>query len=419
MISPSHSTSLPVFARVRQHAAREDIHELTDIEGAVAAQMAALGVDDRLAGGKRIAITAGSRGIANMDRTLRAIAAYVRGKGGSPFIVPAMGSHGGATAEGQRELLRHYGITEETMGCPILSSMEVEYLGDTADGTPVYCDKNAYHADGIIACNRVKPHTDFSAPNESGVLKILAIGLGKAKGASAIHLAGLAKNVHDVGAAMLERAPVLGAIALVEDSFDRTCLIQAVRREDLVAEDARLQELARSICPRLPMDRLDLLVVKELSKAYSGTNMDTKVIGRIRVPGTPEPERPQIHTIVALRLSPVSCGNATGIGLADYTTRAFFNDIDFEATRVNVDTSTYLERGKIPLFWDTEREAIEAGVRHTGVEDPRRLRAAVIENTLHLGTLLVSEAVLDEHPELEVLERDVALSFDGDGRLLD
>ncbi len=409
---------LPSFVRVRQTVAPEGYPPIEDIEGAVAEQMASLRIDGRFTGGKRIAITAGSRGIANMDRTLRAIAAYVREKGGSPFIVPAMGSHGGATAEGQKELLAHYGITEETMGCPILSSMDTEYLGTTADGVGVYCDKNAYHSDGIIACNRVKPHTDFSAANESGVLKILAIGLGKEKGASTIHRAGLAKNVHDVGAALLERAPVLGAIALVEDPYDRTCVVRAVHHDTFVEEDAALQKLAGSLCPRLPMDSLDLLVVKELSKAYSGTNMDTKVIGRIRVPGTPEPERPQIDTIVALRLSPVSCGNATGIGLADYTTRAFFNDIDFDATRVNVNTSTYLERGKIPLFWDTEKEAIEMGARHTGVDDPALLRAAVIENTLHLGTMLVTEPVLADCPGLEVVERGISLCFDDEGRLL-
>ncbi len=417
MITAS-SSSLPAFVRVRQTVAPEGYPPIEDIEGAVAREMAALGMDDRFAGGKRIAITAGSRGIANMDRTLRAIAAYVKEKGGSPFIVPAMGSHGGATAEGQLELLAHYGITEETMGCPLLSSMETEYLGTTADGVAVYCDKYAYNSDGIIACNRVKPHTDFSAPNESGVLKILAIGLGKEKGASTIHRAGLAKNVHDVGAALVERAPVLGGIALVEDPYDRTCVIRAVHRERFVEEDAELQKLAGSLCPRLPMDKLDLLVVKELSKAYSGTNMDTKVIGRIRVEGTPEPERPKIHTIVALRLSPVSCGNATGIGLADYTTRALFNDMDFAATRVNVNTSTYLERGKIPLFWDTEEEAILEGVRHTGVEDPGELRAAVIENTLHLGEMLVTAAVLKDCPDLEIVNRNEPLRFDEEGRLL-
>ncbi len=412
------SAFLPAFVRVRQNVAPEGYPPIEDIEGAVAKAMADLGIDDRFAGGKRIAITAGSRGISNMDRTLRSIAAYVREKGGAPFIVPAMGSHGGATAEGQRELLAHYGITEETMGCPILSSMETEYLGTTDDGVGVYCDKNAFHSDGIIACNRVKPHTDFTAPNESGVLKMLAIGLGKERGASTIHHAGLAKNVHDVGAAILERAPVLGAVALVEDPYDRTCVIRAVHKETYIEEDAELQLLARSLCPRLPMDKLDLLVVKELSKAYSGSNMDTKVIGRIRIEGTPEPERPRVNTIVALRLSPVSCGNATGIGLADYTTRALFNDIDFEATRINVNTSTYLDRGKIPLFWDTEEEAILEGIRHAGVEDPDVLRAAVIENTLHLGEMLVTEAVLADCPQLEVVNRHEPLRFDDEGRLL-
>lgn len=397
----------PEFLRVRQVL---DTPVLADIPTAVKAELDCLHLSLE---GRRIAVTAGSRGIANIARITRCIVDYVKDHSGMPFIVPAMGSHGGATAEGQRDVLRHYGISEETMGCPVKATMETVLLGHAANGAPVYFDKAAYESDGIIVCNRIKPHTDFVAPNESGVVKMVAIGLGNELGCTAMHAHGLAESIPLSCALSLEKAPILCGVGIVENSRDETCLIRAVPKEKFLETDAELQQLSRALVPSLPTDWLDLLVVKEIGKIYSGTGMDTKVIGRIRIDGVPEPEKPRIRCIAALRMNEHSYGNALGIGLADITTKALVEQIDRKAMYSNLLPTTYLERGKIPVWFDTEQEALEVALRVCGGD-----RIAVIENTLHMETLLVSRAVYEaERAHLEVLEEQVELWFD-DGRLM-
>lgn len=402
---------LPHLIRVRQHFPTDCI---SDIPAAVRQELDKLTLDDKLRD-KQIAITAGSRGIANIATIIRSIADYVKAKGGHPFIVPAMGSHGGATAQGQIDVLKGYGITEETMDCPIRSSMETVYLGETENGAPVYFDKNAYESDGIIVCNRVKPHTDFSAPNESGIVKMIAIGLGKKDGCSAMHAHGLAQSIAQSCKVSLQKAPILCGLAIVENSNDQTYLLQGVPVETYIETDAKLQLLARSLVPHLPGSQYDLVVVKEIGKIYSGTGMDTKVIGRIRVRGVEEPESPDIHMLVALRMNEHSYGNALGIGLADITTKGLVSKIDRESMYSNLIPTTYLERGKIPVYFDTEEEAISQAYALANPGPDGRI--AIIENTLHVQELLVSAQIVKENPELEVLEDDVPVVYTPDGML--
>lgn len=400
----------PKLIRVVQ---KLDAPVLEDIPAAVRQELATLHLPLQ---GKRIAVTVGSRGISNIAQITRCVVDYVREQGGRPFIVPAMGSHGGATAEGQREVLRHYGVCEETMACPVEATMETVLLGRAANGAPVYFDKAAYESDGVIVCNRIKPHTDFVAANESGVVKMVAIGLGNETGCSAMHAHGLAASIPASCVVALEKVPILCGLGIVENSRDETCLIRAIPRERFLETDAELQTLSRKLAPSLPTDQLDLLVVKEIGKIYSGTGMDTKVIGRIRIDGVAEPERPHIRCIVALRLNEHSYGNALGIGLADITTKALIDQIDRKMMYPNLLATTYLDRGKIPIYFDTEKESIEEALTLCGSDEPR---IAVIENTLHMETLLVSEAVYEtEKDRLELAERDIEWRFDASGRLV-
>lgn len=408
----SQEFKFPKMYRVRQVV---NTDKLTDIPAAVRAELDKLAMEDKIRD-KNIAITAGSRGISNIAQIVRCIVDYVYEKGGHPFVVPAMGSHGGATAEGQREVLKHYGIDEDTMGCPIKSSMETVCLGQISNGAPVYFDKNAYESDGIIVCNRVKPHTDFTAVNESGVVKMIAIGLGKERGASSMHSHGLAQSIPLSCKVSLEKAPILCGLGLIENSREETCIIRGIPKERFIEEDAEMLKLAKQLVPHLPTDYLDLLVVKEIGKIYSGTGMDTKVIGRIRIRGVDEVEKPDIRVIVALRMNENSYGNALGIGLADITTKALVEQIDRKSMYSNLLPTTYLERGKIPVYLDTEKESMLEGMHACGAGGCHRI--AIIENTLHINTLLVSKEVLEDAGDsVEVLE-EVELQFDEKGNLL-
>lgn len=414
MFSSLSDVRYPKLFRVRQHL--ED-RALSDIPGTVRKELDAISIGDMVSGGKKIAVTAGSRGISNIAVIVKSIVDYVKDHGGIPFVVPAMGSHGGATAEGQRMVLEQYGIDENSMQCPVRSSMEVVYLGEAANGAPVYFDKNAYESDGVIVCNRIKPHTDFSASNESGLVKMVAIGLGKERGCSSMHSHGLAKTIPLSCQVSLNRAPILCGVAIVENSVDETFMLRGVSKDTFIEQDAILLETAKKLVPHLPSDQLDMLVVKQIGKIYSGTGMDTKVIGRIRVRGVPEPETPDIKTIVALRLNEHSYGNALGIGLADITTKELVDQIDRQSMYSNLIATTYLERGKIPIYFDTERESVMAAFMTLGPIPAEDIKMAVIDNTLHLAEVIVSEAVLKKGvDELEILG-EVKLAFDDKGKM--
>jgi uncharacterized protein (DUF362 family) len=376
-----------------------------------------LGLGKKLTPGARIAITAGSRGITNLVAMTRAAADVVKQLGGRPFIVPSMGSHGGATDEGQKSLLADLGISESSMGCPVISSMEVEEIGKTSAGTPVYLDRHALHCDGIIVINRVKPHTAFRGEIESGLCKMLAVGLGKHKGARQMHAADLGATLVEAARVILARAPVLAGVAVLENSLDETAEIHVVPPERFEETDRRLLEQAWKTLPRIPFDALDVLVVDEMGKNISGTGMDVNVIGiGPRIAGKMEMGRPAVATIVVLGLTPETHGNANGVGLADITTRRLVDAIDYKATYTNVLTTRLWSAGRLPLILETDREAIEVAV---GGTPTAQVRFARIKNTLHLEDLEISEALLPEAKQfgLTIVEGPRSLEFDETGRL--
>jgi hypothetical protein len=401
--------ALPNLVRVIQEF---DRRHLEDPCGAVADGLDKLRLAERHQPGARIAITAGSRGINNLVAITRTAAEVVKSMGGQPFIIPSMGSHGGGTDEGQKNLLSHLGISEASMGCPVISSMAVEEIGQTSNGTPVYLDRNAMHADGIIVINRVKPHTAFRGEIESGLCKMLAVGLGKHKGAVEMHKSGLGLTIPEAARLILSRAPVLAGIAVLENSLEETAEIHVVPPDLFEETDRLLLQRAWQMMPRIPFDALDILVVDEMGKNISGTGMDSNVIGiGPRVGGKMEMGRPAVHSIVVLGLTPETQGNANGVGLADITTRRLVNAIDFKATYTNVLTTRLWSAGRLPVIMETDREAIEAAI---GDIPPAAARLVRIKDTLHLEELEISEALLPEaqKPGLRVVRGARPLAFD-------
>lgn len=380
---------------------------------------------DRLQPGAEIAITAGSRGISNMIEILRVCVSYLKNAGYKPFLVPAMGSHGSATAQGQIEVLEHLGITEESVGAEIRSSMEVELLGYTEKGQPVYMDKNAFHAEGILVINRIKAHTAFRGKVESGLSKMITIGLGKRKGASFVHSDGalqMAENIEDVSLFALQNSPILMGLAIIENGYDETADIVGVEKNHWHEKESELLQYSKSMMPSLPINNIDVLIIEEMGKCYSGTGMDPNIIGRWRIDGVPEPVRPSVSRIVILDIADQSFGNAQGIGLADFTTQRLIDKMDRKSTYTNALTATYLRRAMLPMIYETEQEAIETAILSLGPKIKKELINIVqIPNTLHLSRISVSLPVLTE---LEKTDRDYIvndrrkLSFDQFGNLV-
>lgn len=381
--------------------------KVQDVKSEVSKQLKAIDLASRIKPGSRIAITAGSRGIANIADIVAAVVDEVKKCGGQPFIVPAMGSHGGATPEGQMEILRGYGITPENVGAPILSSLEVDVIGYLDDGTPVYIDRYANNADGIIVVNRVKPHTDFKDKIESGLMKMMVIGLGKQKGAETLHSflsEGYHKVLPKIARFIIEKAKIICGVAIVENGYHETAIIKAIPPEKIEEEEIELLKIAKKYLPRIPFKDIDLLIVDEIGKEISGAGMDPNVTGRFFVPGEYEPEAPRIKRIVVLDLSSKTEGNAVGIGMADLTTRRVFEKIDFVKTFVNCLTAGWPEVGRLPVFLPCDRDAIAMGLRTAGVKDPKRAKIVRIKNTLELIRFWISEALLEDlekNPELK------------------
>ena len=372
----------------------------------------------------RIGVTVGSRGIARYPDLISLVSRSLIAAGCTANLISSMGSHGGATSEGQRSLLAHLGITEESIGAPVLTDMDVVELGRTPSGLIAYCDRNAAECDGILVVNRVKPHTGFSEPFGSGLLKMLAVGLGKVPGASQIHRQGpaqMARAIEEIAQVFLDSGKVIGGLAIIEDAHGEIAKIVPVRPEEMIAKERELFREAKGLLPRLPVDDLDLLIVDEMGKNYSGSGMDVNVIGRWRLPGMPEPETPRINRIVALRLSPESDGNAQGVGLADFVTRRLVDAMDPVNTYMNTITSTFLQRGFIPITMPTDRDAIAAALASLALPDASYARIVRIPNTLHLDRLWVSEPLLPElrgRSEITVGSSG-PLRFTADGMLAD
>lgn len=416
--------SLEAYPRMLPARQRLFSAPVPDIPGAVRAELARVRLAERVRPGQRVAITAGSRGIANIAVILKAVVDAVRAAGAEPFLVPAMGSHGGATAEGQVELLREFGITEPAMGAPILSTMEVVEIGRTERDLPVYLDRYAARADAILVVNRIKAHTDFSGPIESGLLKMIAIGLGKRAQAESIHAYGswgLRELIPEVARAKIRLAPIRLGLAILEDGYDQTCALVAIPAERIEAEEPHLLLRAKEYAPRIPFDELDLLIVDRIGKEISGCGMDTNVIGRKRIPGEPEFERPRIERLIVRDLTEETHGNAIGIGLADFITQRLHEKIDWHATNTNAMVSGFLARSMVPVVCPTDQAAVDAALFTLRRKPPAEVRALRISDTLHLEHLSISEALLPEAramPQLELLGEPQPMRFDAHGRLL-
>ena len=398
---------------------------LADVPEAVRSELHRIELGARIQPGARIAVAAGSRGITDYALIIKTVVAELRQMGAAPFVFAAMGSHGGATEEGQRMVLAELGITAETVGCPISTAMEVQQIGTTPRGLPVFCDAAAFGSDGILVVNRVKVHTDFHGPTESGLTKMLAIGLGKRAGAELIHgrgVRGLREDIPAVAAVQLEKAPILGGLAIVEDGAHHVSAVRAVPAERLPIEEPQLLDLSRSLMARLPVDACNLLIVEEIGKEISGAGMDPNVIGRLFIDGEAEPVAPHFDLIVALRLTAASHGNAIGTGFADIIARPLLDARDAEITEINVRTSGFPRRGLIPSVAPTEERAIAQALdllrRERQVVEPTIMR---VRNTLELAELQVSESLapaLRGLPGVEIMRDAVPLRFSPEGSLL-
>jgi hypothetical protein len=401
--------------------------KIPDVKAAIRDELKRRSLDRRIRKGDRIAVTAGSRGVANIADILATVVDEIRKARGEPFLVPAMGSHGGATPEGQVEVLRSLGVTEETAGAPIVSSMEVDPIGELEGGITVYLDRNALHADGIFVVGRVKPHTDFKGEIESGLLKMLAIGLGKQKGAEMIHwhkYDGYHRVMPEAGRLIIEKTNVVMGLAVLENAYHETALVKALEPEEFMDEEKRLLKIAKEMLPRIPFNEIDVLIVEEIGKNISGVGMDTNVTGRFWMPGEHDPQAPKIGKLVVLDLSEETHGNAIGIGLADLTTKKAADKIDYQQTYVNCLTQGSGETGKIPPFLPNDRDAIATAIRICGPVDPVKARVVRIRNTQELEHILVSESLAKEiqsSPELservKLLDKPRDMQFDVMGTL--
>jgi hypothetical protein len=359
-----------------------------------------------------------------MDLIMRDLVRILKENSAEPFLIPTMGSHGGGTAEGQAEILESLNITEESVGAPVVSSMEVVEIGTSRFGFPVLVDRHAAEADGIIVINRIKPHTEFEGPIESGLMKMMAIGMGKHKGCFEVHKQtvqyGYRDVIPEIGGVILEKLPILFGIGIVENIYDETAFIRAIPPSEFMKEEQKLLSQAKKFMARLPFDKIDVLVVDEMGKNISGAGMDTNVIGRIMFIGEKEPEHPQITRIVVLDLTWEAHGNAVGVGLADYTTQRLADKTDQEVTAINCITAMSPEKGRLPIVLKTDREAVEAALDTIGAIEPEKARLVHIKNTLEIGELDISEALLEEvqgRKDLKLKDKLGPLSFDNLGNL--
>jgi hypothetical protein len=389
--------NFPKMIRVRQQLVSPT---LLDVRTGIRTELQKLNLAGRVKAGQRVAIPAGSRGIANIVTILEAVVQEMQAIGLSPFVFPAMGSHGGATAAGQREVLATYGITEERLGVPIHATMEVVELGRTSRGMPLLVDKIAAAADWVAVINRIKPHTEFSGDIESGLIKMMAIGFGNHRGALNTHQYavkyGYRVAIPEIGRAVLQQLPVLFGLGILENAYDQTANVVAIPPEHFVTEEQRLLQEARALMARLPVEFLHLLIVDEMGKDISGSGMDTNVIGRVMVIGEPEPATPKILRIYVRDLSEKTYGNAIGIGLADFCSQRLAAKIDPLPTQINCVTAMTPEKARVPIALKTDQEAIATALMTVGPIEPWEARVIRIKNTLEMEELQVSEALLDE-----------------------
>jgi len=409
---------IPPVVRIRQ---RFDPTKLEDPVGALREELQKPGAVDRIQPGQRVAVAVGSRGVANIAGFTKATIDAIKARGAHPFIVPCMGSHGGATAEGQAEVLKHLGIDEETMGAPVESSMEVVQIDQLANGLPVYVDKIASQADAIVVINRVKPHTAFRGPIESGIMKMIAIGLGKQKGAEACHQLGfkyMAEFVPEMATLMINKLPIVFGVAAVENAYDETCHIEVLPADRIYEREVELQKMAKSRMPKLLFDQIDVLVIDYIGKNISGDGMDPNVTGRYPTPYASG--GPDVNKMVVLDVTKESKGNANGVGTADFTTRRLADKMDFTATYLNGLTSTVCAPTKLATTLESDELAIKAAVKTCNVLNFHDCRLVRIRDTLHLGEIEISVPLLEEarnHPDIDIVSEPYHWTFDSEGYL--
>lgn len=397
--------------------------EREDIEKAVFDEIARSGMAERIKPGMRIAITAGSRGIRNVDEITRSVVACVKHCGATPFIVPAMGSHGGATAEDQKDMLAGFGITEEKMGCEIRSSMETVLLGYSELGKPVYMDRNAYESDGVILSCRLKPHNAFRGPIESGPCKMMTVGLGKQKGAEQVHSDGMdiiAKNIPTMAKVTLGTGKILFAIPCLENAYDQTMMFEAIPAEKILEREPELLKIAFANMPSILVGAGDVLIVDNVGKNFSGTGVDPNITGTFSTPYASGGV--SVQRTCFLNLTPQSHGNALGIGLASAITKRIFDEIDADVMYTNCITSTVIRSAMTPCVMSTDKEAVQFCIRTCNRIDVQNPRVIRIQNSLHIGQVMLSEAyyadvLAGKYAGLTALDAPAAMAFDEQGTL--
>ena len=409
---------LPKMAKVKQQF---DEEKLENLELALRDKLELETIKQKVKPGMEIAIAVGSRGMDCLVDITAITVQFLKDLGAKPFIVPSMGSHGGATAEGQREVLAHLGVTEESVKAEIRSSMEVIKLGELHNGLPVYIDKYASKADGIVVINRIKPHTAFRGPVESGIQKMISIGLGKQKGAEACHQLGfkyMAENVPAMAKMMMEKTPILFGVATVENSFDKVARVEVLAAEEIEEKEPELQVQAKQLLPKLFFEQLDVLVIDEIGKNISGDGMDPNITGRYPTPYAHG--GPDVNKMVVLDLTNETEGNANGVGTADFTTQRLVDKMDLEFTYANGLTSTVCAPTKIATTLANDKEAIQAAIKTCNILDFSKVKMVRIKNTLEISEIEVSEALLEQiehHPQMEKGSDLYDFVFDESGNL--
>ena len=410
---------MPKMAAVRQHF--DDAH-ISDVEKAVHEQITRPEIAARVHSGMRIAIGAGSRGIANIGITVRATVQALREFGAKPFVFPAMGSHGGATAEGQQAVLAGYDITEESVGAPIRATMDTVLIGEMEDGTPVHMDRYAHEADGVVLINRIKPHTSFRGPIESGVVKMMAIGMGKIQGATHMHAHGMdlfPEVLPRVATFIMERTSILFSIGMIENAYDQTAIVEALLSDTLVQREVDLQAKAKSLMGRLYFSDIDILLIDQMGKEISGAGFDPNITGRNHR-GVTGFDDPRVQKIVVLGLTKMTNGNATGLGLADVITRKLYDAIDYPSTYANVITSAYLDGALIPIAMPTDQQALQLAIKTLVRVKQGQARIVRIRDTLSIDKISISEPMLAEvkqHPDMSIIGEPEPFDFAADGTL--
>lgn len=409
---------LPKMMKVKQSF---DDTRLEDVDAALNDALQKEEIRKTVKPGMEIAVAVGSRGVDQIVEVTRRTVTFLKELGAKPFIVPSMGSHGGATAEGQTAVLAHLGVTEESVGAEIRSSMEVVEIGKLENGLPVYIDKHASEADGIVVINRVKPHTAFRGTVESGIMKMIAIGLGKQRGAEVCHQLGfehMGKHIILMSSMILEKMPVLFGVATIENAFDKVAQVEVLLPDEIESRETELQKLAKKLLPQINFDKIDVLVIDEIGKNISGDGMDPNITGRYPTPyahGGPE-----VNKMIVLDLTPETEGNANGVGTADFTTQRLIDKTDWAATYANGLTSTVVAPTKAATTLANDQLALKAAIKTCNILDFTKVKMVRIKNTLEIGEIEVSEAYLEEVKNSDFLTpvTDLyELSFDEDGNL--